>query len=500
MASYEESLRRDPQAGPETIEGQTAWARRPRLSWGDLILLIWRAKWVMLAVSLPIFLLGILAILTLPKSYEAVSRLYIGLGQEYVFQPLVGDAARGAIPEQDRVIQSETQLLASPIIAERVLEQIGIETVFPKLATEIAEAAPEKQVTLQQQAVMALQKSFSTGTEPKTPVIHTSFEHENAQVAADVLNAIIATYLEYRREVLVGGESGAFGEQRSEFAQRLSGKEKEIQQFLVKNSISDFEGERTATQALIQDISRTLSAVEAGLSEAEGRYASLSQRLATLSPDIELFTESNNSQRLLDLELERRQLLSRYREGSIPVQEVDRRIAEARSLIEGQGANSGLKRRGPNPTYQQLETDTVKAEAEVRSQRQRTEALRQQLNDADARLALLTRLQPTYQALLRERDVLESNVRGFAARDEEERALVSLAARSADNIRVMEPARPPAKGKSLRLPAALALVAFAGLTALIAGLVYALTRDGFATAGSAARTLGLPALASVRRR
>lgn len=500
MASYEDTLRRDASSAADGHDGQTAWARRPRLSWGDLTLLLWRAKWVMLAVSLPILLLGILAILTLPKTYEAVSRLYIGLGQEYVFQPLVGDAARGAIPEQDRVIQSETELLVSPVIAERVLDQIGIERVFPKLMAEINEATPEKAQEVRQKAVIALQRNFKAGSAPKTPVIRTSFENEDPQVAADVLNAMVATYLDYRREVLVSEESGAFGEQRSTFADRLAAKEREIQQFLTRNGISDFEGERTSTQALTQDIGRTLSTVEAGLSEAEGRYSSLSARLATLSPEIELFIESNNSQRLLDLELERRQLLSRYREGSIPVQEVDRRIAEARALIQGQGSDAGLKRRGPNPTYQQLESDTVKAEAEVRSQRQRTEALRQQLRDADARIALLTRLQPAYQALLRERDVLEANVRSFAAREEEEKALVNLASRSADNIRVMEPARPPVKGKSLRLPAALALAAFAGLTALIAGLVYALTRDGFATAGSASRTLGLPALASVRRR
>jgi uncharacterized protein involved in exopolysaccharide biosynthesis len=497
MATYEESLNASrSQPGDQPTE----WVRRPRLSWADLVLQLWRAKWLMLGVALPILGLGLLAVFSLPRTYEAVSRLYVGLGQEYVFQPLVGDAARGAIPEQDRVIQAEMELLGSPVIAERVLREVGLTTVFPKLAEKLATATPQEADAVFQESVVGLQKEFDAGAAPKTPVIRTSFTHEDPVVAARVLNAIIETYLSYRREVLVSRETGAFGAQREDFAVRLKTKEQEIQQFLTANGISDFEGERTANQALVQEIQRTLSTVDAGLREAEGRYQTLRARLDQVRPEIELFTESNASQRLLDLELERRQLLSRYTETSLPVQEVDRRISEARSLIENEGRNAGVRRTGPNPTYQDVETQTLRTEAEVNSQRERVAALRAQLSAAQAKVSTLTRLQPQYQALLRERDVLDTNVRGFAAREEEERALVNLSERSAENIRVMEPARPPPKGKSLRVPAALALVAFAGLTALIAGLIYALTRDGFATAGTTARTLGLPVLASVRRR
>ena len=474
-----------------------AWGRKPRLSWADLVLYLWRAKWLMIGVAAPILVLGAVAALLAPKSYEAVSRLYVGLGQEYVFQPLVGDAARGAIPEGDRVMQAEIELLSSPIIAERVMDALGLEQIYPDTAEAISEAPEDRRDLMRREAVVAMQRDFSAGTAPKTPVIRTAFEHEDPIVAAAVLNAMIDTYISYRREVLIRPEYGAYSDQRIDFARRLRDKETEIQRFLVANSVSDFDAERGAAQALLQELNEQLLTVEAGLREAQGRYDALTQRLITVPETIELFQEDNNRQRLLDLQVQRRELLSRYREGSIPVQEIDRRIEQTSGLLEAGASTAGTQRRGPNPVHQQLLTERLQVEAQVRSQSERAQELRSQRERLNGRLSTMTQLAPEYQRLLRERDVLESNVRAFASREEEERALSALASRSAENIRIMEPALPPPQGSSLRLPIAAAAVLLAGLTALLAGLAFALTRETMATSMSVARTLNAPALAVV---
>ena len=452
----------------------------------------------MIGVALPILVLGALGVLAAPRSYEAVSRLYVGLGQEYVFQPLVGDAARGAIPEQDRVMQAEMELLSSPVIAERVMNAIGLEAIYPKTAQAIAEAPEERRDLMRREAVVTLQKAFAAETAPKTPVIRTTFKHKDPVVAATVLNAIIQTYLAYRREVLVRPEYSAYSDQRGDFARRLREKEMEIQRFLTSNNVSDFDAERGSAQNLLQEINNQLVTVEAGLREAQGRYDALTQRLMNVPETIELFQEDNNRQRLLDLEVERQQLLSRWRPGSIPVQEVERRIAQTRDLLERGAETAGTQRRGPNPVHQQLLTERLQFEAQARSLSERAAELRAQRDRLNQRLSTMTQLSPEYQRLLRERDVLESNVRAFANREEEERALSALATRDAENIRVMEPALPPPRGSSLRLPIAAAAVLLAGFTALLAGLAYALTRETMATSLSAARTLNAPALAVVR--
>ena len=90
-------------------------------------------------------------------------------------------------------------------------------------------------------------------------------------------------------------------------------------------------------------------------------------------------------------------------------------------------------------------------------------------------------------------------MQNFSAREIEERALAEISNQSADSVRVLEPARVPIQGSSLKLPIAALAFLFAGFTALMAGLLRALTRDGFATARSLERTIGVPVVGAVGR-
>jgi len=69
----------------------------------------------------------------------------------------------------------------------------------------------------------------------------------------------------------------------------------------------------------------------------------------------------------------------------------------------------------------------------------------------------------------------------------------------AESVRVLEPARVPLRGKSLRFSVAVLALLFAGFTALMAGLLWALTRPGFASPRPLRRTVGLPVLGAIGR-
>ena len=105
-------------------------------------------------------------------------------------------------------------------------------------------------------------------------------------------------------------------------------------------------------------------------------------------------------------------------------------------------------------------------------------------------------LEPQFQELSLDRDVLQANVRDFTVKQEQNRASQEIAARTNDNIRVVSRAVPPVKGSSLRKPAAILLFLFAAFTALCVGLVRMFLRPGLQTPASAQRTLGVPVLAT----
>ena len=93
-----------------------------------------------------------------------------------------------------------------------------------------------------------------------------------------------------------------------------------------------------------------------------------------------------------------------------------------------------------------------------------------------------------------DRDVLQASVRDFSVKEEQSRAAQEIAAKSNDNIRIVQRAIPPTKGKSLRKPVVMLAFLFAGFSALCAGLLRMFLRPGLPTAQAAARTLDLPVL------
>ena len=478
---------------------------RPRLGLGDMLLQLWRAKWLMLLVFLPIFALGLSAAFSMPTRYEAYSRLLVSLGEEQVYRPRVGSEAAGAIPDQEQLIQAELELMRSPVVAERVLDRFDLVDLFPGIAAQreaIAQSSPnvDPDYTLRQLAIDSIMQNFGSGAPPKSSVIRTTFIHEQPDVAADVLNALVEEYLAYRSEVYLSSRPASFGEQREKFEADLLIVEGDIRQFLIDNDISDFEAERQAAQALYASVSDELFKASTRASAVRGQLGILTRQMGETDPLVDIFVEDSTDQTLLNLRIEREEALTKYKPDSRVVKAIDRRIEQVEAYLAGQAESIGTRRTGPNPIYQNMETRHSTLEAEAQSLTNQLAELQRQEEVTSDRLRRMADIEPQWLELQRKRDLIERNLSSFAERELESQTLSELAQQEADNIRVLEEARVPVAGSSLKLPvAALAFLA-AAFTALIAGLLRALTRDGFSTAGSIERTTGLPVIASVRKR
>ena len=490
---------REQQGGPAQAAPGYGPRYRPRLGVAELIVHLWRAKWLMLLVFLPIFAAGVYFAYQLPTKYVASSRLLVSLGEEYVFRPRVGDEAAGAFPESEELIQTEIELLQSPVVAEQVMERFGLERLYPDIAEELRAAPADEQYELAEQGLLALQDDFSASAAPRRRVILTQFAHEDPALSAEVLNALLGAYIRYRAEIFATRSPTSFGEQREVFETRLLEVEEEIQTFLSDNGIGDFEAERVAVQGLYATIQEATFENQTRLSQISGQLRVLGQQLDSMEPLVDIFIEDSTEQTLVQLELEREQLLARYTETSQPVQAIDKRIERARQYISGQDGAVGTVRRGPNPVYQDIETSYSTLRSEAAAARQRRAELQRQSEAVAARQKTIIALEPRWQELQRERALVEENVRSFATRELEARTLTEIAQEDADNIRILEPARIPAQGTSLKLPVALLAFLIAAITALFAGVLWALTRQGFATARSLERTTGLPVVSTVRR-
>lgn len=472
---------------------------RPRLGFVEVVLLMARSIPLMLLVFLPLAGIGVYAALQLEEEYVASSRVLVSPSDEYVFRPSVGDGVQNTLPDTDQLTQTEIELMLSPVVAERVLEEFGLARLYPKLAKALAEAPADEKYEKSQAGLLALQEHFEAFAAPKQSVIFANFKHPDAQLSSDVLNALLETYLEYRADIFEDKSPGSLSRQTDQFEKELLEIEEEIRQFLLSNNIGDFETERSTTQTLFATTQEMLFANTARQSELDGEIMLLNQQLQRVQPGIDVFTEDTSSQSIVTLELEREELLTRYKPGSQAVRDIDERIARARQYVNSAGRPVGTVRRGPNPLYQSIETRLSEASAQAASLRLQKIELERQAAEVQNRQRRLARLEPKWQELIRMRDLLETNVRNFATREVEARSLAEIAKQGSDNIKILEPARRPAAGESLKLFALIGVILAAAFTALLFGLGAALTRKGFVTPGSLERTLGLPVVSTIKR-
>ncbi|MGH6992535.1 MAG: GumC family protein, partial [Caulobacteraceae bacterium] len=238
-------------------------------------------------------------------------------------------------------------------------------------------------------------------------------------------------------------------------------------------------------------------AVQAQLDERQGRLAGLKADLATVPDQIGLYRDLDNTAnaKLSDLKVQRDSLIARYQPGAAPVRALDAQIAELQGAIaSGQVQGPGAQRQGINPVYQTLRTEELQMAAEAEALKSNLAALDRQSAEITDRSLHLSALDPKFQELERQREVLRTNVKDFTAREDESRAAQEISAQTNDNIRIVERASVPTQAKSLRKPILILAFLFAAFSALCAGLLRLYTRPGLPTAASAARTLELPVL------
>jgi uncharacterized protein involved in exopolysaccharide biosynthesis len=463
---------------------------RPRLGLSDFLLQLWRAKWVMLGAAGPVLILGLLLAAQMPATYEAKAALYIASSE---------DRLAYATP----VVEDEVQVLRTRLVAERTVSRFQISRLYPALSRAqqraVAGARPGDAAAVEyryfQRAVALFQASFHASVAERSNVIKVSVTHTDPEVATELLNAAIAAYINRRTELFPRGAGREWHVERKQAEGRLLEAEAAIRAFLDANSIRDFVSERATAQGLHAAVSN-----ERVLAQSRQRAvaASLERTRAQMletPQEIDLFVEDDRAQRLLALEIERNQALITYTPDSRRVQAIEQQIAELKSLLAAEDGPAGTVRRGPNPTYQALETTRYDLEAEAASLSEQIRELTRQLQAVEEKLTRFSTLEGEWHALQRSRMALETAVQDLGDRERGDPRQGNLA----DMVKITEPATVPVHGQSLKGPILAVTVLLALIVAVLFGFVRALSRRDFSTPGSLQRTTGLPVFGATGR-
>ncbi len=465
---------------------------------GDILSLLLREWWVMGLVFIVIFGLGAAVAMKMPKSYTASASLLMSLGKDYVYQPTVGDAAAGATATVDEVVQSETEILNSNDVKKRVIAKLGYKVILPDDPELWAPKTAADKADADAAALKMMIGGFAAATAPGNGVVRLSFKHENAESASLILNTLIDEYQTYRREVYHDAIGPALQKQKADFDAQLAVADQAYQSFLAQNGVGDFEAAKATYSKIYDQVQSDLFAAESQMSQDRSKLDEVEANLKTLSPEmsIERDLDLTVPTKILALQQQRADLLSRYMPDAQPVKDVDAQIASYQAMMAGgQGVGEATHKLGSNPVYQAVLQQKFDLEADMASQEGRRAQLQAQADQVTRKLQDMQGIEGQYTNLSTERNALQDNIKTFTQRIQQNDAANAMAKGSDDTVRVVEKASMPDRPKSMRKLVLIMAFLFGGFTALCAGLLRVFTRKGFVNAAMAGRALDLPVLA-----
>jgi len=422
------------------------------------------------AFLIPVLIAVIAALLAHPV-YVAQSRLLILLGNDYVFP--TGNAQAPQTFDRSQIVHAEMEILGSKDLRERTLTAVGLDKVYPDLAGRPDGLALGE---------IKLDKDLTIDNIPQSNVIELGLRNRNPQVAADVLNKLVALYIERRREIFQQSDLASVADQRDKLNDQLSGAERAITEFSTAHGFGDYTQEFVAVQAQQTALATQLASTDEELAARLARASQLRSRAAATPGVTQLSVDTGRSQQLddltktlLSLQEQRRETANKYTDGYPLVADLDHRIAEIQAEIaRAPQEQFTASRRGVNPVHQQLDTEEADAEGDAAGLRAGRTEIQRTLQAVNARLNDLTALGPQYRALVKTRDLAEDASTSLSKRAEDSE-LADMLSKSHANVRVIQSADPPAKGHSGRLViigAGIAAGLFAALAVVILSLAF----------------------------
>lgn len=452
----------------------------------------WRSA--LLVFLIPVIIaLGVAAVAK--PIYTAQSRLLILPGDDYVFQGTVNNNGPSQTFDRAQIVNAEMEILKARDLQEQAIRQVGLAKVYPAFRDDRRGM---------DQALERFGRDLRIQNVPSSNVIELQLRHRNAQVSADVLNTLVELYIKRRQTIFERSDAKLVAEQQADLRDRLNVLEGEISTLSTENQLGDYNQELIAVQTRQTTLTGQLEALDQQISAAGGRAGRLQKDLREAPATITLNTDSMRSQQveslttaLMTVREQRRAAAAKYRDDYPLVAELDRQIAGLEGAIAAAPQQqTALVRQGANPVYQELGTQLATTRGEAAALAAAREKAAEALETNSTRMSQLIQVGPRYRELLRSRALLEGAYQDIARKGEDAMLEGALAGSQA-NVRIIQRAEPPTKGKAGRLIVLAAGVLLGTVAALAVIVISAATSQVMVSPGDVETKLDLPILGTV---
>jgi len=484
----------------------------------DLLTVAFRHRELMVLSFLGILLGAVLAGLLLPKQYEARMEILVKRERAY---PVVTSESN---PQQQVVanvteeeLNSEVELLKSRDLLEKVVLACGLYTpkahslwasLLPVAEAQDPAGAASKDEGIPR-AVRTLEKKLGVEPVKKTNLIAVTYASPDPQLAAQVLAKLAELYLE--KHIAVHRPPGAFDffkQETQQYRIELASTEARLAAFGRESGVVSADLEKEVTLRKLHDFESDLQVTQATIKETEQRIRALEKQAASLPPRMTTQVHTSDNPQLLqqlqstllNLELKRTELLTRFAPSYRLVQEVETEIAQTRAAISA-AEKAPLREEvtDRDPTYEWVRSELAKARADLEALHARAAATAHIVKAYQETAGQLDQQGMVQHNLTRAVKASEENYMLYLRKQEEARISDSLDSQRIVNVAIAEAATVPA----FPVRSTGFFVLLGGLLATLVSVASAFVADYFdprlRTADEVEAVLNTPVLAAIPR-
>jgi uncharacterized protein involved in exopolysaccharide biosynthesis len=470
----------------------------------DLAAVFFRHTWLLKASFLLVFAAGMVYAIVSP-SYEARMKVLVRRGR---IDPAVTPTQSVApIVQQDVVSEEELNSQAELLHDDDILRNVVLETGLAQQGRWISFRTGQGQEQRIAHAVKRLAAKLDVAPIRKSQIITVSYSSSDGRMSASVLRALAHAYLAKQVEIRrPNGQQAFFDQQMTQSRTALDTAQQELLGFLRDQGVASAPLERDLALTRLSEAEASDAALRAAIAESGERAHSLERKLHEL-PECRVMQTRNadNAQleeklksKLLELQLKRTELLTKFQPSYRLVTELEEQISQAQSAIREEGLKplrDEITQEDPDRAW--ANSESIKTLVELQALQRKQAVAHAQVSEyrrTSERLAQNVMLQ---DELSRQLKAAEDKYLLYSSKREEARIGDALDQSGILNVTLAEQPHVPALPvSSLWLTSCLSLAA-ACVASTGAVFIADYVDPSVRTPHEATRVLGIPVLASI---
>lgn len=410
--------------------------------------------------------LGVMAfttaiILFVPREYQSQAKVMLRVGREAISaDPTVGNSTLDMHRTRETEIQSSLGVMKSRQILEKVVDEVGEKVVLegkPEIETKgdgpgmlgsLLKLFSVDPISDREVAVRDLAEDVSIYAPADSSVVSVTYQTDSPQIAQVVLDAWIDSYItEHARVNRTQGTFEFFTNQGMKLEAQLEKARRDLQEAKSKYELVTIPGAQLMLETQMTAVRQSLLEVEAEMAAAKSRVKAYEELLAnsideTITEETDVSNEARDAMRnqLFTLEVQEKDLRSKFTKDHPKLLAVQRQLAEAQEIVSSLEDDRKQVTRSVNPAHQQLSQERMIDLATEKGMADKREKLELKKAELLEEMAALNGHERMVAKLTRDVEIFESRYVLHAEQLEQARMDQVLEEEKITSVSIVQPA------------------------------------------------------------